>query len=214
MADGGRGRFITLEGGEGAGKSTQIRLLAVHLRARGIEVVTTREPGGSPGAEAIRGLLVSGDTGRWRPLTEALLLNAARHEHLHATILPALERGAWVLCDRFADSTFAYQGAGHGLNTSPLKTLHALTVGDVRPDLTLILDLPPEAGIARTRGRGGAEDRYERMDLSFHERLRQGFLAVAAAEPERCLVIDATQPLEAVQAAIRTELDRRLGASP
>jgi len=210
MAD-GRGRFITLEGGEGAGKSTQIRLLAEHLRARGLEVVTTREPGGSPGAEAIRGLLVSGDTGRWRPLTEALLLNAARHEHLHATILPALERGAWVLCDRFADSTFAYQGAGHGLDTAPLNALHALSVGEIRPDLTLILDLPPDAGIARTRGRGCAEDRYERMDLSFHQRLRQGFLAIAAAEPERCAVIDAAQALAAVQAAIRDTVARRLG---
>ncbi|HYC04785.1 MAG TPA: dTMP kinase [Azospirillaceae bacterium] len=207
----GRGRFITLEGGEGAGKSTQIRLLAEHLRARGIEVVTTREPGGSPGGEAIRALLVSGDTGRWRPLTEALLHNAARHEHLHAAILPPLERGAWVLCDRFADSTLAYQGWGHQLDLTPLKALHALAVGDMRPDLTLILDLPPEAGIARTRGRGGAEDRYERMDLGFHERLRQGFLAIAAAEPERCAVIDATQTLEAVQAAIRDAVARRLG---
>ena len=205
-----RGRFITLEGGEGAGKSTQLRLLAEFLRARGIDVVTTREPGGSPGAEAIRGLLVSGDTGRWRPLTEAMLVCAARHEHVEATIRPALEAGTWVISDRFADSTLAYQGSGLGVARASLDALIGLAVGGLSPDLTLVLDVPPEQGIGRTRARTGGEDRYERMELDFHRRLRRGFLDIAAAEPGRCAVIDATRPLDAVQAAIRAEVERWL----
>lgn len=206
-----RGRFITLEGGEGAGKSTQIRLLAEALRSRGIEVLTTREPGGSPGAEAIRDLLVHGEPGRWQPLTEAMLVNAARHEHLTRAILPALDAGMWVICDRFADSTLAYQGDGLGVDKVVLKSLHRLAVGTTEPDLTLILDIDPDAGIARAASRRGGEDRYERMDAGFHSRLRQGFLDIAAAEPDRCAVIDAAQPLETVQAEILAIVDRRLG---
>jgi len=205
------GRFITFEGGEGAGKSTQLALLAERLRAAGNKVVTTREPGGSKGAEDIRGLLVQGDVDRWDAVTEALLHTAARRDHLVKTVWPAMAEGAWVLCDRFADSTIAYQGYGHGF---PIETISALTriaVGDFAPDLTLVLDLPVEAGLARAGGRGGAEDRYERMGEAFHRRLRQGFLAIAAAEPGRCVVIDANRSVAEVQAAIVAAVDERLG---
>jgi dTMP kinase len=163
-----RGRFISFEGGEGAGKSTQIRLLVDALAARGLDVIATREPGGSPGAEEIRRLLVSGDPGRWDGVTEALL-----------------HSGRWVVTDRFADSTMAYQGYGHGLGREPIERLYAVAVGDFAPDLTLILDIPVEAGLDRTQGRTGGEDRYERMDREFHRRLRDGFLDIAAREPGR-----------------------------
>ena len=205
-----RGRFVTLEGGEGAGKSTQLRLLADSLAACGIDVVLTREPGGSPGAEEIRRLLVSGETGRWGGMTEALLHTAARRDHLERTVWPALESGRWVLCDRFFDSTMAYQGYGLGLGRGPIEALQRVALGDFRPDLTLILDLPAEVGLDRANARRGGEDRYERMDLDFHARLRDGFLAIAAHEPDRCAVVDAAHPVEAVQAAILDTVTRRL----
>ncbi|WP_413203712.1 dTMP kinase [Rhodospirillum sp. A1_3_36] len=186
-----RGRFITLEGGEGAGKSTQLRFLAETLASHPTEVVQTREPGGSTGAEAIRGLLVEGAEDRWDPRAEALLHAAARRDHLMRTVFPALERGAWVLSDRFADSTLAYQGYGHGLDLRDIKGLHHFVCDGFQPDLTLILDLPVAAGLARAASRGGAEDRYERMGLAFHERLREGFLAIAQDNPNRCVVLDA-----------------------
>jgi dTMP kinase len=204
------GRFITFEGGEGAGKSTQLKLLAEHLRARGRDVVTTREPGGSPGAEDIRALLVRGDTDRWDALTETLLHTAARRDHLVRTVWPAIARGAWVLCDRFADSTAAYQGHGHGFDLETIFTLTRMACGDFEPDLTLILDLPVEAGLARAGGRGGAEDRYERMGTAFHQRLRNGFMGVAAAESHRAVVIDANREVDAVQADIRRVVAERL----
>lgn len=189
------GRFITLEGGEGAGKSTQIAGLAKRLEDAGIGVITTREPGGAPGADTIRSILVSGDTNRWDPMSEALLNFAARREHLIRTIWPALERGHWVLSDRFADSTMAYQGYGHGVDRALIDALYRAAVGDFRPDMTLMLDLPVAEGLRRANQRNNAsataEDRYERMDVAFHERLRAGFLAIAAAEPDRCVVIDA-----------------------
>lgn len=205
-----RGRFITLEGGEGAGKSTQLRLLADSLAACGIDVVLTREPGGSPGAEEIRRLLVSGEPGRWGGMTEALLHTAARRDHLERTVWPALDSGRWVLCDRFFDSTMAYQGYGQGLRRATIDALQHVALGDFRPDLTLILDLAVEAGLARANARRGGEDRYERMDLEFHARLRDGFLDIARREPERCAVIDAAHPVEAVQAAILDVVTRRL----
>lgn len=208
---GTRGRFITVEGGEGAGKSTQIRLLAEHLRGLGRTVLTTREPGGSPGAEEIRALLVTGATGRWRPVTEALLHYASRHEHLAVTVWPALAAGTWVLCDRFADSTRAYQGYGLGVPLAVLDALHAQAVGDFTPDLTLILDIDPAAGLSRTSDRPGAEDRYERMGADFHRRLRDGFLDIARRDPERCAVVDAARPVDAVQADIRRIVAERLG---
>ena len=205
------GRFITFEGGEGAGKSTQVRLLAEVLHGLGRQVVLTREPGGADGAEAIRALLVSGAVDRWDAHTEALLHSAARRDHLVKTVWPALARGAWVICDRFADSTLAYQGYGHGLDHHLIATLAEVAMGDFRPDLTLILDLPVEEGLKRAGGRGGAEDRYERMGLDFHQRLRQGFLAIAAAEPRRCAVVDATQTVQTVQENILSTLFQRLG---
>ncbi|MEP4380636.1 MAG: dTMP kinase [Alphaproteobacteria bacterium] len=201
-----RGKFITFEGGEGAGKTTQITRLADRLHSRGITSITTREPGGAPGADSIRSLLVSGATDKWDPVSEVLLLYAARREHLKQTILPALDQGVWVLCDRFADSTMAYQGYGHGISKEFIRGLHAEVVGDADPDLTLILDIPVEIGIGRavsrnTSARSG-EDRFERMDTSFHERLRAGFLDIAAGSPERVRVIDADSTPEAVTEAV------------
>lgn len=209
-----QGRLITFEGGEGTGKTTQIGRLADFIRMAGREVVLTREPGGSEGAETIRRLLVSGDTARWLPMTEALLHYAARCEHLDKVILPAMARGAWVLCDRFADSTMAYQGWGHGLEHSAIERLHDLVVGKFSPDLTFILDLPPDVGLERARVRAGAEDRYERMDPAFHVRLREGFLEIARREPGRCVVIDAREDIDAVFAAIRNVVSGRFGLTP
>src|SRR5262245_51623438 len=209
----GRGRFITLEGGEGAGKSTHARLLTEWLRGRGHEVVQTREPGGSPGAERIRELLVTGSVDRWTPATETLLHYAARADHLERTIRPALVAGRWVVCDRFADSTAAYQGYGHGVPQDFVAALYRAVVGeDGGPDLTLILDLPVEEGLRRAGGRHGDENRYEQMAVAFHRRLRDGFLAIARAAPERCVVIDARAEVTAVEAAIRAEAQQRLGA--
>ncbi|MBM3546568.1 MAG: dTMP kinase [Alphaproteobacteria bacterium] len=208
-------RFVTFEGGEGAGKTTQIRHLGERLAAAGIEHVATREPGGSPGAEAIRRLLVAGDTGRWEPLTEALMMIAARHDHWLRTIKPALDDGKWVLCDRFHDSTVAYQGHGRGVPFDTLESLRRTILGDRRPDLTLILDLPVEDGLgraqARMKGIVSGEDRFERMDIGFHQRLRAGFLAIAEAEPERCVVIDARSDAAGVSAAIVAAVSSRLG---
>lgn len=204
-----RGRFITLEGGEGAGKSTQIARLAEALRKTGLEVRTTREPGGSPAAEDIRKLLVEGEPGRWQPMTEALLHFAARVEHLHSVVRPALAAGNWVVCDRFADSTMAYQGYGHGLGRKTVTSLYRNVVGDFAPDLTLILDVPVETGLARAASRRGGEDRYERMDRSFHERLRRGFRDIAKREPKRCKLIDAAGDVESVWTQIRDCVSRR-----
>ncbi len=206
----GGGRFITLEGGEGGGKSTQARLLADFLSGPVGEVVLTREPGGAPGAEQIRALLVDGDIHRWDAMTEALLHFAARRDHLVNTVWPALERGAWVISDRFADSTMAYQGYGHGLGREAVAGLYRLCVGARKPDLTLILDLPVEEGLARAASRQGGEDRYERMDGEFHGRLRDGFLEIARREPERCVVIDASSSIDSVHAAIADAVRERL----
>lgn len=205
-----QGRFITLEGGEGAGKSTQRDWLVDCLRSAGRTVVATREPGGSPGAEEIRRLLVEGGTGRWDAMTEALLHLAARRDHIEQTIRPALERGDWVVSDRFTDSTIAYQGYGHGLGRQTIETLSAAASITLTPDVTLILDIPVDAGLARTMGRGGAEDRYERMEKAFHERLRAGFLEIADNAPERCAVINATKPLTDVSTVIRAAIQARL----
>lgn len=207
---GGRGRFITLEGGEGAGKSTQARRLAAALATRGVDCLLTREPGGSAGAEEIRGLLVNGDPGRWSPTTEALLLTAARRDHLERTVQPALAAGRWVVCDRFSDSTLAYQGFGAGLPLDNLRTLFRLALDDFAPDLTLVFDLPVEIGLARAAARSGGEDRFERMGVDFHQRLRSGFLAIAAAEPERCAVIDAAADIDVVSADVLAAVRARL----
>lgn len=216
------GRFITVEGGEGAGKSLQLSRLADWLDAvlppPAAPVLRTREPGGAPGAEAIRALLVTGDTGRWDPLTEVLLHTAARREHMVQTVWPALAARRWVVCDRFGDSTMAYQGYGHGLGAQAVATAHALAVAGTEPDLTLLLDVPVEVGLARVAaaGRGSnaisdaTEDRYERMGHAFHQRVRDGFLAAAEAAPDRCVVVDATATPDAVAAQIRHVVADRL----
>ena len=207
----GAGRFITLEGGEGAGKSTQIARLKSWLEGRGREVVATREPGGSPGAEMIRKLLVEGPVERWDGTTEALLHFAARREHLRSTVWPALERGAWVLSDRFADSTLAYQGYGHGIDREIFRQLYGVAVGDFRPHLTIMLDLPVETGLLRAAARRGTETRYESLPRDFHERVRAGFLEIAKRDPKRCLVIDATRDVDTIADAIVAAVSDRLG---
>lgn len=206
-----RGRFITFEGGEGGGKSTQARRLAAFLKAAGYETVLTREPGGSPGAEDIRSLLVDGDTHRWDTLTEAMLHFAARRDHVTKVVEPGLDRGAWVVSDRFADSTLAYQGYGHGLARNVIDQLYKLCIDGLKPDLTVILDLPVETGLARAAVRGAGGDRYERMDPAFHERLRNGFLEIARLEPGRCVVIDATGPEDKVHKMVLDAVGERLG---
>ncbi len=202
-----QGRFISLEGGEGAGKSTQIALLADRLRARGIDVVTTREPGGTPGAEAIRELFVHGAPDRWSARTEALLVYAARADHVERLILPAIERGQWVISDRFADSSMAYQGAGGRLDPGTLRAIHHAAIGDLQPDLTLVLDMPVEIGVTRALARRGAETRFEANAAAFHERVRAAFREITEREPGRARLIDANQPVEAVGAAIWSHVE-------
>lgn len=206
-----RGLFISFEGGEGSGKSTQARNLGAALASEGHAVVVTREPGGAAGAEAIRTLLVDGPPERWTPLAETLLFLAARAEHLDRTIRPALDQGVTVICDRFADSTLAYQGYARGLPCTFIAALNAEVVGATWPDVTIILDLPAETGLARAAARGGAQ-RFEHFDLAFHERLRQGYLTIAAAHPGRCVVIDARPGIAEVGRAIRDALVERIRA--
>jgi dTMP kinase len=203
----GQGIFITFEGGEGGGKSTQVKRLAGVLQKQSHDVIFTREPGGAVGAELIRGLLLQGDTGRWDGTTEMLLHYAARRDHVVQTVWPALARGQVVISDRFADSTMAYQGFGHGLDRASITAVHRASLGDFQPDLTLILDLPVEIGLARALSRPDmaksvAEDRYERMGTAFHERLRQGFLTIARENPSRCKVIDASRDIDAIHSDI------------
>jgi len=196
-------RFITFEGGEGTGKSTHCRLLAERLRAMGRQVTLTREPGGSPAAEQIRGLLVSGDTNRWSPEAEALLNYAARDSHLLETIRPSLAKGEIVICDRYIDSTRAYQGYAGGCDMGLIDTLEKQIVGADRPQLTLVFDLDVAQGLERAGGRKTPdEDRFKRKGLVFHKRLRDGFLAIARAEPDRCKVIDVGGPVEATADAV------------
>jgi dTMP kinase len=204
-----KARFITLEGGEGAGKTTLARRLAEALAAAGRPVLRTREPGGAPGAEALRSLMLHG-TVNWDPVAEAMLMFAARREHLAKTIRPALEAGVWVICDRFADSTLAYQCYGHGMDTAVCRKLAEVTLGGFAPDATLVLDLPPEAGMARALTRG-LPDRFERLGAAFHARVHEGFRAIAAAEPQRCALLDASRPPEVVFAAASALLRDRFG---
>jgi dTMP kinase len=205
-----QGRFITFEGGEGAGKSTQLKRVAARLQAAGQEVVATREPGGSPGAESIRELVLNGAADRWSPVTETLLMYAARRDHVERVIRPALTRGAWVVCDRFADSTRAYQGAAGGTEPKLIAALETYILEETRPDLTLVFDLPVEVGLERAHLRAGAEMRFESKGQAFHERLREGFLSIAKAEPERCAVIDATGSVDEVEARVWAAVDGRL----
>ena len=203
-----RARFITFEGGEGGGKSTQVARLAGKLRDTGRDVITTREPGGSPGAEAVRALLVTGAADRWSPTAEALLIYAARLDHVERVIAPALARGAIVVCDRFADSTRAYQGGE--TSASLIAALEAEVRARCWPDMTLILDLDPALGLARAQARAGTETRFEAKGLAFHEALRARFLAIAAAEPERCRVIDASQGEDRVATSVWRAVEERL----
>ena len=203
-------KFISFEGGEGAGKSTQIQRLAAYIESCGKPVCTTREPGGSIGAEEIRGLLVEGEADRWDSTTETLLLAAARRSHMNDLITPALENGDWVLCDRFIDSTRAYQGYGQGLDLALIAQLQEIAVGNFSPDLTILLDISVEDGLARAASRGGAA-RYEQMDISMHLRIREGFLKMAAAEPDRFVIVDAGQSIDAVSVEIKNCIAGRFG---
>lgn len=205
-----RGRFITLEGGEGAGKSTQARRLQAALAARGRRVLLTREPGGTQGAEALRALLLS-DTAAWTPLAETLLHFAARADHVAQVIRPALEAGAWVVCDRFSDSTAVYQGVGQGADPGDIAVLAAMM--RLAPDLTLVLDVPVAVSVARMARRDHGPDRYERLGEAFFSRLRDGFRAVARADPGRCALIDADADADSVAAAVWAAVATRLGAA-
>jgi dTMP kinase len=204
------GQLVTFEGGEGVGKSTQIERLAATLRAVGLDPLVTREPGGTPGAEQIRRLLVEGAPERWLPLGETLLLLAARYDHVARRIAPALADGRWVLCDRFMDSTRVYQGMAGGVGEETIDRLHALVLGDLRPDLTVILDVPVATGLGRRQEAVGRQ-RYERMSSAFHERVRSGFLALARAQPERCVVVDATRAADTLADEIRALVACRFG---
>jgi dTMP kinase len=210
------GRFITLEGGEGAGKSTQARRLAGRLENLGLSIVVTREPGGSPGAEALREVILSGAAEQFGPSGEAMLFTAARIDHIDATIAPALKRGQWVISDRFADSTRAYQGAAGKLDAALIASLERVALGNLRPDLTLILDLPVDTGLARAaerREKGARADRFESEGRAFHEALRRAFLDIATAEPERCAIIAADRPADEVADAIWDAVARRFAAT-
>ena len=214
-----KGKFISFEGGEGGGKTTQIKLLTEALNDAGIETLQTREPGGSPGAEAIRSLLVEGETDRWDATTETLLHFAARRDHLTKIILPALDKGQWVLTDRFADSTMAYQGYGHGVSKKAIHSLFQFVAGNRQPDMTVILDLPARDGLARAEARGAEkasevhqkEDRYEGMGADFHDRLRDGFLDIAKKNRKRCVVIDTTRSIEDIQLDIKRLVFEKFG---
>jgi dTMP kinase len=202
------GRFITLEGGEGVGKSTQARALAEALGGRGHDILLTREPGGSDGAEAIRALLLGGAVDRWSPASEALLFAAARADHVERTIRPALAEGRWVLCDRFVDSTLAYQGAAEGIDGAALRRLHEIGSGGLMPDRTLVLLLSPEEGAARAAQRDrSAGDRFARRDAGFHARVSEAFAALATSEPDRVKAVDASGMVEAVTARLLTALE-------
>jgi dTMP kinase len=212
-----KGLFITLEGGEGAGKSTQSRRLKSALESAGRDVILTREPGGTPEAEKIRDLLVQRDGGNWTPMAECLLFFAARQMHVETLIKPALAAGKIVICDRFTDSTIAYQGYGHGFDIQTIEQIAKLSLGDFKPDLTFILDLPVADGLARSLkqkdiagGKENTEDRFEKLKIDFHEKLRQGFLAIAKHEPNRCVVIDAGGLADDVYNVIWTRIQNAL----
>ncbi len=207
-----RGKFITFEGGEGTGKSTQAAMLAMRLEALGLSVLLTREPGGSPGAEIIRHVLLSGAAKPFGPEAEAMLFAAARDDHVRCTILPALAEGKWVVCDRFADSTRVYQGTLGAVDPRFIKALERVSVGDLAPDLTFVLDVPVALGLKRAalRREGASPDRFEAEQIEFHEKLREAYLALAAAEPDRCVVVDASAGKEAVAKRVWDAANSRL----
>lgn len=214
-----KGFFITLEGGEGTGKTTQINRLSRFLTEQGRKVITTREPGGTPEGDKLRDLVVQRDGGSWTPLSELLLISAARDMHVQKLIKPSLEEGKIIISDRFYDSTRAYQGYAHGLDLGTIETVIGMVAKDCVPDLTLILDIDPQVGLSRSNRRlskevdasAKSEDKFEGLDLSFHEKLRNGFLAIAKQEPERCVVIDAAQDIDKVTQDIEKIVLDRLG---
>jgi len=217
MADTQRGRFITLEGGEGVGKSTLQSALATRLAAAGLEVVTTREPGGTPLAESVRELALHPPHGNhWSPMAEALLMNAARSDHLDKVIRPALENGKWVICDRFADSTRVYQSVKGGVPIDVLKNFEEWVIGETQPDLTFVLDAPPSTTDARRVSRAQAKDSFEARSGAFHAEVRAAFIDLAKSEPDRCRLIDASQPAavvaDAVWSDIQTLLSQKISA--
>jgi len=203
------GKFITLEGGDGSGKSTQAKQLAQFLKDQGKEVVLTREPGGAPGADEIRELILTGDPDRWDVVGETLLFYASRRNHLRLTVWPALAAGKWVISDRFADSTMAYQGYGNQMGIADVQKIHDVSVGTFEPDLTYILDIEVEAGLRRTMGRDHNEDRFERMDLAFHERMRQGFFKIAEKNSHRCVIVEADRDIDVIQTEMRNVMKDR-----
>jgi dTMP kinase len=212
---GGRGRFITFEGGEGSGKSTQIKSLAERLERSKVRTLITREPGGSPGAEIIRHLVLSGMGKLLGAEAETLLFAAARDDHVRTVIKPALAKGTWVLCDRFADSTQVYQGRLGHVAPELLNAMQRVTIGDLKPNLTFILDVPAEVGLQRAAARRGtgAPDRFESEDVKFHQELREGYREIAAAEPDRCVLIDATADVDTVAAGIWSVVRQRFSSA-
>ena len=216
-----KGVFITLEGGDGTGKSTQIKMLCQSLIASGLDVIMTREPGGTPQAERIRNFILQRDAGNFDALTEAMLMFAARREHLVDKIWPAMERGQWVISDRFADSTRAFQGFGHGLEMDKIEKLYDLVADDFKPDLTFIFDIDPQVGLSRSMKHmattnnktESTEDRFELMGLEFHTRLRQGFLQIAKDNPDRCVLIDASQSISKIHSQLVKVISDRFGLS-
>ena len=203
------GQFITFEGGEGSGKSSQINILKSKLIGKGIDVVCTREPGGTPSAEILRELVTTGEVNKWEPMTEALLMFASRYEHTKNLIIPSLENGKWVLCDRFYHSTYAYQGLGHGLGLEAMEALKKISIGEIEPDLVFFLDIDPMEGIKRTMGRHTNEDRFEKMDISFHTKLRDAFLGFSKTYSENSIVINAGQEINKISDIIFEEIEKR-----
>lgn len=203
------GQFITFEGGEGSGKSSQINILKSKLIDKGIDVVCTREPGGTPSAEILRELVTTGEVNKWEPMTEALLMFASRYEHTKNLIIPSLENGKWVLCDRFYHSTYAYQGLGHGLGLEAMEALKKISIGEIEPDLVFFLDIDPMEGIKRTMGRHTNEDRFEKMDISFHTKLRNAFLGFSKTYSENSVVINASQEINKISDIIFEEIEKR-----
>ena len=203
------GQFITFEGGEGSGKSSQINILKSKLIDKGIDVVCTREPGGTPSAEILRELVTTGEVNKWEPMTEALLMFASRYEHTKNLIIPSLENGKWVLCDRFYHSTYAYQGLGHGLGLKAMEALKKISIGEIEPDLVFFLDIDPMEGIKRTMSRHTNEDRFEKMDISFHTKLRDAFLGFSKTYSENSVVINADQEINKISDIIFEEIEKR-----
>ncbi len=208
-----KGKFITFEGGEGSGKSTQCRLLLESFQKSKIDILRTREPGGTLGAENIRQLLVTGDVNKWEPLTETFLHLASRKDHVERLIKPSIDKGIFVICDRFSDSTTSYQGYGHGLDIKIINQLQLITIGNFKPDITFVLDIDIETGISRADKRGGAENRYEKMGIQFHQRVRKGFLDIAKKDTDRCQLIDCVDTIENIHNKIIRITNEKLNLS-